>query len=502
LRHALAAAAGNDECEMNSLHQVSCFIDGKEEAGRDYFEKHYPATGEIIARVVESDRAQVDRAVEAARTALAGPWKKTTMLERAAFLERLADKLDERIDELVEEEIRDTGKPITATRSIEIPRAIANFRSFAAIAREEHLKSFETKTLAGVAQNTILRQPIGTIGIVAPWNLPLLLLTWKVAPALVCGNTIVVKPSEHSPRTAVLLAKIAHEAGLPHGVLNVVHGHGHNAAGSFLVSHPAIGAITFTGETRTGEAIMKAAATGPRPVSLELGGKNAAVIFDDADFEAAATGTVRSMFDNCGQVCLTTERIFVHRKIFEPFVERLAVLTKQLVPGDPLEASTTLGPAISDIQRDKVLDFYRRAAADGANIVTGGDVLDMPAPFAKGYWVAPTIWTGLPDDADVCRKEVFGPCGHVSVFDDDDEVVRRVNDSHYGLASAIWTKNAQRASRVAAEIEAGTVWVNCWRVRDERAAFGGFKRSGIGREGGSWSLDFYSELKTVCTYAA
>jgi aminomuconate-semialdehyde/2-hydroxymuconate-6-semialdehyde dehydrogenase len=494
---------GDQEWKMNSLDVIPCFIDGKTEEGRSYFEKRYPATGQPSAKVVESDLPQVDRAVEAARAALSGPWKKTTMLERAAFLERLADKLDERIDELVEEEIRDTGKPIAAPRNAEIPRAIANFRAFAAIAREDHLKSFQTKMLTGgVAENTILRQPIGVIGIVAPWNLPLLLLTWKVAPALVCGNAIVVKPSEHSPRTAVLLARIAHEAGLPRGLLNVVHGHGSDAAGSFLVSHPDVNAITFTGETRTGEAIMKAAATVPRPVSLELGGKNAAVMFDDADFEAAAAGTVRSMFDNCGQVCLTTERIFVHRKIFEPFVERLASLTKKLQPGDPRAAATTLGPAISDIQRDKVLGFYRRAAADGAHVVTGGDVLQMPAPFADGYWVAPTIWTGLPDEADVCRKEVFGPCGHISVFDDDDEVVSRVNNSSYGLASSVWTRNMNRARKVAAEIEAGTVWVNCWRVRDERAAFGGFKRSGIGREGGAWSLDFYSELKTVCSYAA
>ena len=488
---------------MQNFDVISCFIGGKSEQGGNYFEKRYPATGEVIAKVVESDQAQVDRAVDAARKALSGPWKNTTMLERAAFLERLANKLDEHIDELVAEEIKDTGKPITATRNVEIPRAIANFRAFAAIAREDHLKPFQTNMLAGgVADNMVLRQPIGVIGIVAPWNLPLLLLTWKVAPALVCGNTIVVKPSEHSPRTAVLLAKIAHAVGLPDGVLNVVHGHGADAAGSFLVSHSDVGAITFTSETRTGEVIMKAAAMGPRPVSLELGGKNAAVIFDDADFDAAAAGTVRSMFDNCGQVCLTTERIFVHRKIFAPFVERLADLTKKLQPGDPHLAVTTLGPAISDIQRDKVLGFYRRAEQEGAQVVTGGGALQMPASFADGYWVAPTIWTGLPDDAEVCQSEVFGPCGHISVFDDDDEVVKRVNNSSYGLASTVWTKNMERARKVATEIETGTVWVNCWRVRDERAAFGGFKRSGIGREGGTWSLDFYSELKTVCAYTS
>ncbi|MFG1427049.1 aldehyde dehydrogenase family protein [Roseixanthobacter glucoisosaccharinicivorans] len=484
---------------MTDVAQVPCFIAGRETFGARFFDKHYPATGRVAAQVVESDADLVDQAVSAARAALKGPWKNTTLEDRLALMERIAVLMDARLHEIVAEEIADTGKPITITTNIEIQRAIANFRAFADIARKADAAGFETPLAnGGRARNRIIRNPVGVVGIVAPWNLPLLLLTWKVAPALACGNTIVVKPSEHSPRTAVLLAKIAKEAGLPDGVLNIVHGHGAGAAGSFLVSHPGVNALAFTGETRTGEAIMQAAAQGPRPVSLELGGKNPALIFGDCDLQAAIAGTARSMFDNCGQVCLTTERIFVHRSVLEPFVAGIAAAAGALKPGDPMAAETTLGPAISAAQRDKVLGYYARAKQAGAEVIAGGGALDMPAPFANGYWVAPSIFSGLPDDAEICRREVFGPCGHVSVFDDEDEVIARANATDYGLAATVWTRDEARQDRVATQLQSGTVWVNCWRVRDERAAFGGFKRSGVGREGGAWSLDFYSELKTIC----
>ncbi|MEP9380017.1 aldehyde dehydrogenase family protein [Aquabacter sp. CN5-332] len=486
---------------MSDLPYIPCFLGGREVPARDGFEKHDPATGRPSARVAEADADLVDQAVARARAALRGPWGATTLAERITFLERLADRLEERLDLLVSEEIADTGKPITITTQVEIPRAIANFRAFAQIAREAEEEMFDTPMAGGArARNRILRQPVGVVGIVAPWNLPLLLLTWKVAPALVCGNTIVVKSSEHSPRTALMLARIAAEAGLPDGVLNVIHGHGAGAAGGFLVAHPGVNAITFTGETRTGEAIMRAAAEGPRPVSLELGGKNPALVFGDCDLAAAIAGTTRSMFDNCGQVCLTTERVFVHRSVFGRFAEGLVAAAQNLRPGDPRAAETTLGPAISAVQRDKVLGLYAGARADGATVLTGGGALEMPAPFTEGYWVAPTLWTGLPDDAEICRREVFGPCAHLSIFDDEDEVIARANASEFGLAATVWSGDAARAERVAGRLESGTVWINCWRVRDERAPFGGFKRSGIGREGGVRSLDFYSELKTLCAY--
>jgi len=486
---------------MSSVSTLACFIDGKERLEDHFFDKFDPATGTLSMRVVESSESLVDEAVAAARAALKGPWGKSTLEQRVAAMRRLADLMQTRITEIVAEEIRDTGKPITAVATGEIGRATANFTAFADIALADKHDPFRTDMAGGAgAINDIVRAPLGVVGIVAPWNLPLLLLTWKVAPALVCGNTVVIKPSEHTPRTAVLLARLALEAGIPAGVINVVHGHGANAAGNFLVSHPGVDAVTFTGETRTGEAIMRGAAAGPRPVSLELGGKNPAIVFDDSDFDAAVAGTARSMFDNCGQVCLTTERIFVQRGIFDRFVEAVGERARSLKPGDPMQPETTLGPAISKLQQDKVLGFYDRTAQAGATVVTGGGTFDMPAPLTNGYWVQPTIWTGLSDDAEICQKEVFGPCAHISVFDDEDEVIARANNSDYGLAAAVWTQDGDKARRVAQGLQNGTVWINCWRVRDERAAFGGFKKSGVGREGGVWSLDFYSNVKTICRF--
>lgn len=485
---------------MSNLVRIPCFINGEEVEGKEYFNKYNPATGQRNALVVESDCDLVDRAVQSAKRAFQGGWSSTSLSSRVKLLRRLATLIDERIDEFMSQEIADTGKPIAHLRSGEIRRVIENIRVFAALAEQQESKKFNKPFVHGIdAVSLIEREPLGVVGIVAPWNLPLLLLSFKVAPALACGNTIVVKPSEYSPRTATLLARAISDVGFPDGVFNVIHGHGANAAGSMLVAHSDVDAITFTGETRTGEAIMRAASVGVRPVSLELGGKNAAIVMEDADLDAAVSGTARSMFDNAGQVCLTTERIFVHRRIFDEFVDRLARRSKTLVPGDPFDPATTFGPAISDRQRDKVLRLYESARLAGASTVVGGGSLTVPAPYEKGYWVSPTIWTGLPDSAEVCRSEVFGPCGHVAPFDEDEEVIHRTNASSYGLAATVWSLDPRRASYIARRLRVGTVWINCWRVRDERVAFGGMKRSGVGREGGDWSFDFYSELKTICS---
>ncbi len=323
-------------------------------------------------------------------------------------------------------------------------------------------------------------------------------MTWKVAPALACGNTVVVKPSEETPQTATLLGEVMNAVGIPAGVYNVVHGFGPDSAGAFLTAHSGIDAITFTGETRTGEVIMKAAAVGARPVSLEMGGKNAAIIFADCDLEAAVEGTMRSCFANCGQVCLGTERVYVERPIFDQFLARLKQGVEGLRLGWPEDPETTMGPLISHGHREKVLSYYRLAAELGAEVVTGGGIPEMPGRLAGGSWIMPTLWTGLGDATPIAREEIFGPCALVMPFDEEEEVIARANDNEYGLATAIWTTNLSRAHRVAAQIEVGLAWVNEWFLRDLRTPFGGAKRSGIGREGGVHSLEFYTELKNVC----
>ena len=348
------------------------------------------------------------------------------------------------------------------------------------------------------ALNYAVRRPKGVIGVISPWNLPLLLMTWKVGPALACGNTVVVKPSEETPTTTALLGEVMREAGVPDGVYNVVHGFGGNSAGAFLTAHPDVDAFTFTGETGTGETIMKAAANGVRQVSLELGGKNAGIVFADCDMDKAIEGTLRSAFANCGQVCLGTERVYVERPIFDQFVARLKAGAESLVIGPPEDPTSNFGPLISLKHREKVLSYYQQARDQGATVITGGGVPTMSAELAHGAWVEPTIWTGLADDSAVVTEEIFGPCCHIRPFDTEEEAIALANSLPYGLASAIWTENVSRAHRVAGQIEAGIVWVNSWFLRDLRTAFGGSKQSGIGREGGVHSLEFYTELKNIC----
>lgn len=333
---------------------------------------------------------------------------------------------------------------------------------------------------------------------VCPWNMPLLLMTWKVGPALACGNTVVVKPSEETPGTATLLGEVMNAVGVPKGVYNVVHGFGPNSAGEFLTKHKNVAAITFTGETRTGAAIMRAASDGIRDVSFELGGKNAGIVFADCDFDKAVEGIARAAFLNCGQVCLGTERVYVERPIFDKFVAALKVKAESIKPGAPDEKSTGLGPLISAEHQRKVLSYYEKAKAEGANIVTGGSVPQMPGELANGHWVQPTIWTGLPETASVIREEIFGPCCHIAPFDSEDEVIAKANDTDYGLSTTIWTTNLSRAHRVAAQIEVGITWINSWFLRDLRTPFGGSKQSGIGREGGVHSLEFYTEQRNIC----
>lgn len=479
---------------------LSNFIDGRfvRTAGAS-FENRSPATGEVIGIVSEADASLVDDAVRAARRALKGPWGRMSEQERSAVLRKVADGIMRRFDEFLRAEVLDTGKPASLASHIDIPRGAANFNIFADQVLTLSTETFRTATPDGAgALNYAIRVPRGVIAVVCPWNLPLLLMTWKVAPALACGNTVVVKPSEETPTTAALLGEVMNEAGVPPGVYNVVHGFGPNSAGEFLTRHPGVDGVTFTGETATGTAIMKAAADGVRPVSLELGGKNAAVVFADGNLDKAIEGAMRSVFANCGQVCLGTERVYVERPIFETFVERLKTTASGLRMGDPFDKATTMGPLISQEHRRKVLSYYEKARAEGATVVLGGGVPQLDGAYAAGSFVQPTIWTGLPETSAVVREEIFGPCCHIQPFDSEDEAIAAANDSPYGLATSIWTENLTRAHRVASQIDVGISWVNSWFLRDLRTPFGGSKQSGIGREGGVHSMEFYTELRNIC----
>lgn len=483
------------------MKQILNFIDGTYQEGnnRRWFDTIDPCTGRAHARVSEASSEDVDRAVKAARNALTGPWAQLTRSERAAMIRAIADEIDRRSDIFLEAEVADTGKPHSLASVVDIPRGAANFRIFAdmIVNLAEHAWPMDTADGTG-ALNYSARTPKGVIGVISPWNLPLLLMTWKVAPAMACGNTVVAKPSEETPSTCALLGEVMNAVGVPPGVFNVVHGFGPGSAGEALTTHPEVDAITFTGETRTGEAITKVAATGARDVSLELGGKNASLVFADCDLDAAIEGTLRSSFTNCGQVCLCTERVYVERSIFEAFVERLGQAAKALKPGAPIASDTTLGPLISEEHRNKVLSYFDKAEAAGATIVAGGGVPGMTGDLANGFWVEPTIWTGLDEDSVPVREEIFGPVCHIAPFDSEPEATGLANASPYGLAAVVWTKDLARAHRVSPKLEAGIIWVNTWNLRDLRTPFGGSKQSGVGREGGVYSLEFYTELKNIC----
>jgi aminomuconate-semialdehyde/2-hydroxymuconate-6-semialdehyde dehydrogenase len=476
--------------------QIQNFIDGRfvGPVGGKYLDNIEPATGKPYSQVPDSDVRDVELAVAAAEKAFP-EWSRKPAAERSKILLRIADLIERDLEKLARAESIDTGKPLSLARTLDIPRAASNFRFFATAIL--HTES-EAHITDDVAFNYTLRQPRGIAGLISPWNLPLYLLSWKIAPAIAVGNTAIAKPSELTPTTAFLLCEIAGEAGLPDGVLNIVHGTGPNV-GAPITAHPKVTTISFTGGTVTGKKVAEACAPLFKKVSLELGGKNPNIVFADADLDAAIVGSVRSSFANQGQVCLCGSRVFVERSAYDDFVSRFLDKTSKLKSGDPLDDQTEQGAIVSKTQLDKVKFYVDLAQKEGGRIMLGGKA---PEPINErcrdGYFFTPTVITGLPVSCRTNREEIFGPVVTITPFDNEEEVIGYANDGEYGLASSVWTQNLNRAHRVAEKIHTGTVWVNCWLVRDLRVPFGGMKQSGVGREGGEEALRFFTEPKNIC----
>ncbi len=455
------------------------------------FDDPEPARGRVLASVARGAADDVDRAVQAAQEAGRG-WALTPVAERSRWLSRIADGIEARFEEFAAAEARDTGKPLSLCRAVDIPRAVANFRFFAGAVLHDELGCHPMEG----ALNYTLRRPVGVFGLISPWNLPIYLLSWKVAPALATGNTVVCKPSEVTPLSAGLLADVVREIGLPPGVFNLVHGFGPEA-GQRLVEHPDVPGISFTGGTATGKIVGATASAQFKKLSLELGGKNASIVFADCDLEATIEGVARAGFANQGQICLCGSRVLVERPLLERFTEGLAAWARARVIGDPLDPATTFGSLVSLAHRDKVEGYVALAKEEGGRIVAGGRRPEDPA-LGEGAFFEPTVVADLPPGCRTATEEIFGPVITVHPFDTEEEAVALANAVRYGLAGSVWTQNLGRAHRVAANVESGMIWVNCWLLRDLRVPFGGMKDSGVGREGGRHSLDFYSELRNVC----
>jgi aminomuconate-semialdehyde/2-hydroxymuconate-6-semialdehyde dehydrogenase len=464
--------------------QLGNFIGGKfvpPQSGT-YLDDIDPATEEVIAHIPDSDERDIDDAVQAAKQAFPA-WSRTTAAERSKLLLKLADLIEQNLDELAKIESADSGKPLSLAKMLDIPRAVANFRFFATAILHA---SSDAHITDAAAINYTLRQPLGVVGLISPWNLPLYLLSWKIAPAIAAGNTCVAKPSEMTPLTANRLAELSLAAGIPPGVINIVHGLG-GKAGRALTMHDDVVAISFTGGTVTGAAVAANAAPRFKKLSLELGGKNPTLVFADADLDQAIPTSLRAAFWNQGEICLCGSRVFVEQPIYQTFVDAFAEGAKKL------KIEEDFGALISAAHRDKVMGYIELAKQEGGTIVAGGRRVDR-----KGFFVEPTVITGLGPECRVLQEEIFGPVVTITPFRDEAEAVRFANSTRYGLSASVWTRDLSRAHRVAAAIDSGTVWINCWLLRDLRVPFGGMKESGVGREGGFDSLDFFTEAKNVC----
>ena len=466
-------------------------------ASNSYLDNVEPATGEVYSQLPDSDDRDVNLAVDAA-TAAFPKWSQTPAEARFEILMRLVSFIERDAEELARAESIDNGKPLSLARAMDIPRAASNFRFYATAAMHTSNDSHET---VGQAINYTLRQPLGVVGCISPWNLPLYLFSWKIAPAIAAGCTVVAKPSEVTPMTAYLLSKLCIEAGLPAGVLNIVHGLGPKV-GSAIVAHRDVKAISFTGGTKTGEEIARTAAPMFKKLSLELGGKNPNIIFADCNYDEMFETTVRSSFANQGQICLCGSRIFVERPIYKRFKNDLVARALEMTIGDPMDDATQIGAIVSRQHLDKILSYIELAKTEGGTILTGGRVSEPPGSAGGrslgGFFLEPTVIEGLSHDCRTNQEEIFGPVVSIMPFDTEEEVLSYANSVRYGLSATVWTENLSRAHRVAAALESGIVWVNCWLLRDLRTPFGGVKDSGVGREGGFEALKFFTEEKNVC----
>ncbi len=476
------------------MEKLRNYIDGQLIAPKasKYIDNYEPATGKVYSLIPDSDETDIELAVQAAERAFP-KWAGLSGEARGKIMQKVADGIEARMQEFAEAEAKDNGKPVSLASHVDIPRAVSNFSFFATAIR--HFAN-ESHYMEGVGFNYTTRKPIGIVGCISPWNLPLYLFSWKIAPALAAGNCVVAKPSEITPYTAYLLSEVCIEAGMPAGVLNIVHGLG-TSAGDAIVKHKKIKAISFTGGTKTGEYIARTAAPMFKKLSLELGGKNPNIIFADCDFDDMLKTTIRSSFANQGQICLCGSRIFIERPIYEKFKEAFVAKISKTNVSFPQDPNAQMGAVVSKPHMEKVLSYVELAKEEGGTILTGGKQIHLPAPHDQGYYLEPTIIEGLAYDCRTNQEEIFGPVVTITPFDTEEEVLMMANSTSYGLSATVWTQHLSRAHRVADRLDAGLVWINDWLVRDLRTAFGGVKASGVGREGGWEALRFFTEPKNI-----